>query len=105
MDVSRENSSFSLTILIHVLIDCKNLAPEWARAATELKGKVKLGVVDATVHTQLAQRYGVQGFPTIKFFPSGAKDGQAEDYNGGRTSSVTIILIPNHTRNKGCIFL
>jgi protein disulfide-isomerase A6 len=57
-----------------------------------LKGKVKLGVVDATVHTQIAQRYGVQGFPTIKFFPAGKKDGQAEDYNGGRTSSVCIFL-------------
>jgi protein disulfide-isomerase A6 len=55
-----------------------------------LKGKVKLGVVDATVHTQIAQRYGVQGFPTIKFFPAGKKDGQAEDYNGGRTSSVCV---------------
>jgi protein disulfide-isomerase A6 len=28
---------------------CKNLAPEWAKAATELKGRVKLGAVDATV--------------------------------------------------------
>jgi protein disulfide-isomerase A6 len=71
-------------------IDCKNLAPEWSRAATELKGKVKLGVVDATVHTQMSQRYGVQGFPTIKFFPAGKKDGQAEEYNGGRTSNVCI---------------
>ncbi|UJR25254.1 hypothetical protein I4U23_006606 [Adineta vaga] len=69
---------------------CKKLTPEWARAATELKGKVKLGVVDATVHTQLAQRYGVQGFPTIKFFPGGRKDGQAEDYDGGRTSNDIV---------------
>ena len=69
-------------------IDCKNLAPEWSRAATELKGKVKLGVVDATVHTQISQQYGIQGFPTIKFFPAGKKNGQAEDYNGGRTASV-----------------
>ena len=30
---------------------CKNLAPQWASAATELKGKVKLGALDATVHT------------------------------------------------------
>jgi len=69
---------------------CKNLAPEWARAATELKGKVNLGVVDATVHTQVAQRYGIQGFPTIKFFPAGRKDGQAEDYDGGRTSGDIV---------------
>ncbi len=82
------------------MIDCKNLAPEWARAATELKGKVKLGVVDATVHTQLAQRYGVQGFPTIKFFPSGRKDGQAEDYDGGRTSSVCYLFFFNLNNKK-----
>lgn len=75
--------------------DCKKLTPEWARAATELKGKVKLGVVDATVHTQLAQRYGVQGFPTIKFFPGGQKDGEAEDYDGGRTSSVSLSAVGN----------
>lgn len=29
---------------------CKNLAPIWASAATELKGKVKLGALDATAH-------------------------------------------------------
>lgn len=35
---------------------CKNLAPQWAAAATELKGKVKLGALDATVNT-LKVRY------------------------------------------------
>lgn len=53
---------------------------------------MKLGVVDATVHTQYAQRYGVQGFPTIKFFPAGRKTGEAEEYNGGRSASVCIEL-------------
>ena len=38
---------------------CKNLAPHWASAATELKGKVKLGALDATVNTVMANRYGV----------------------------------------------
>ncbi|XP_036329942.1 protein disulfide-isomerase A6 homolog [Rhagoletis pomonella] len=33
---------------------CKNLAPEWAKAAKELKGKVKLGALDATVHQSKA---------------------------------------------------
>ncbi|XP_076361800.1 protein disulfide-isomerase A6 homolog CaBP1 [Tachypleus tridentatus] len=68
---------------------CKNLAPHWAEAATELKGKVKLGAVDATVHTILANKYGIQGFPTIKYFPAGAKD-DAEEYDGGRTASDII---------------
>lgn len=38
---------------------CKNLAPHWASAATELKGKVKVGALDATVHTVMANRFGV----------------------------------------------
>lgn len=69
---------------------CKNLAPHWAKAATELKGKVKLGALDATEHTIISRKYGVQGFPTINFFASGRKDGSAEDYTGGRTSEDII---------------
>lgn len=70
---------------------CKNLEPHWAKAATELKGKVKLGALDATVHTTMASRYQVQGYPTIKLFPSGKKSSDsAEDYNGGRTSSDIV---------------
>jgi len=69
---------------------CKNLAPEWARAATELKGKVKLGAVDATVHGSLAQRYQVQGYPTIKYFAAGSKSSGPSDYDGGRTSSDIV---------------
>ena len=38
---------------------CKSLAPEWAAAATELKGKVKLCALDATVETGMVSRYEV----------------------------------------------
>ncbi|KAH9372466.1 hypothetical protein HPB48_011316 [Haemaphysalis longicornis] len=70
---------------------CKNLAPHWAKAATELKGKVKLGAVDATVHQGLASQFDVKGYPTIKFFPGGKKDRHsAEEYNGGRTADDIV---------------
>ena len=36
---------------------CQRLTPEWAKAATELKGKVKVAALDATAHTAAAQRY------------------------------------------------
>ena len=39
---------------------CKNLAPEWASAATQLKGRVKVAAVDATVHSIVAGKYGVR---------------------------------------------
>ncbi|KAA3671201.1 protein disulfide-isomerase A6 [Paragonimus westermani] len=38
---------------------CKNLKPHWDRAAAELKGVMKVGAVDATVHDRLSQKYGV----------------------------------------------
>lgn len=70
---------------------CKNLAPHWNKAATELKGKVKLGALDATVYTTTAAKYGVQGYPTIKYFAPGPKDSSsAQDYDGGRTSNDIV---------------
>lgn len=38
---------------------CKNLAPHWKSAASELKGKAKLGAYDATANSVFAQRYQV----------------------------------------------
>jgi protein disulfide-isomerase A6 len=68
---------------------CKALAPEWTKAAGELKGKVKLGTVDATVYSKYAQQYGVKGYPTIKYFPAGSKT-QPEEFDGGRTASDIV---------------
>ncbi|KAF0735957.1 protein disulfide-isomerase A6 [Aphis craccivora] len=70
---------------------CKNLAPHWSAAASELKGKVKLGALDATVHSSKAQEFNIRGYPTIKFFPSGTSSSSgAEEYTGGRTSSDIV---------------
>nr|CAD1826204.1 unnamed protein product [Ananas comosus var. bracteatus] len=47
---------------------CKKLAPEWKKAANNLKGKVKLGHVDCDAEKSLMSRFNVQGFPTILVF-------------------------------------
>ncbi|KAK0402024.1 hypothetical protein QR680_016099 [Steinernema hermaphroditum] len=71
---------------------CKNLEPHWKAAASELKGKVRLGAVDATVHTVLSNKFGIRGFPTIKYFGPGADKSanDAVDYDGGRTTSDIV---------------
>lgn len=70
---------------------CKNLAPEWMKAASELVGKVKFGALDATVHQSKAQEYNVRGYPTIKFFAGGKKSpNDAVDYDGARTANDII---------------
>lgn len=68
---------------------CKNLAPEYESAANQLKGSVKLGAVDATVHTNIAARYNVKGYPTLKVFPAGKK-GTAVDYQGPREAAGIV---------------
>lgn len=46
---------------------------DWIKAAQNMEGKVKFGEIDATVHTKLAQRFGIRGYPTIKAFKGGKK--------------------------------
>lgn len=65
---------------------CQRLAPIWAEVATTLKDKVKVGAVDATVHSSVANDYQIKGFPTIKVFI----DGQAQEYEGGRTKEEFV---------------
>ena len=43
---------------------CKSLAGPWADAASQLKGKLDLGALDATAHGSIAQQYGVLEYPT-----------------------------------------
>ncbi|CAL5432095.1 unnamed protein product [Camellia sinensis] len=69
---------------------CQALAPEYAAAATELKGEaVALAKVDATEESELAEEYEVQGFPTVYFFV----DGQHKPYNGQRTKEAIVTWI------------
>ncbi|KAF2838126.1 disulfide isomerase [Patellaria atrata CBS 101060] len=64
---------------------CKNLAPVYEDLAQRFQfaeNKVTIGKVDADEHKTLGRTYGVQGFPTLKWFDG--KSDTPEDYNGGR---------------------
>jgi len=75
---------------------CKTLAPEYAKAAKALKTTdpaVPLVKIDATAETDLASRFGVQGYPTLKWFVNG----KAMEYGGGRTEPEIIQWITKKT--------
>ncbi|CAK4096915.1 unnamed protein product [Aphanomyces euteiches] len=67
---------------------CKKLEPEWKAAAKQLKSKAKLGAVDCTKHEELAQQFGITGFPTIKEFGKDKK--KPQEYRGGRQASDIV---------------
>lgn len=72
---------------------CQRLVPEYAAAATELKGEVVLAKVDATEENDLAQKFEVQGFPTLLFFI----DGVHKQYPGQRTKEAIVSWIKRKT--------
>jgi len=64
---------------------CKSLAPtyeELAKAFEKRKDQVIIAKVDADAHKSLGTKYGVKGFPTLKWFPKGSTE--PEEYSGGR---------------------
>jgi len=66
---------------------CKKLAPEYAKAAAALKKDgLSIAKMDATANDRIPSQFGVEGFPTLKFFRSG----KASDYTGGRTESEIV---------------
>ena len=54
------------------------MAEDYKVVATELKDRVVIAEVDCTVESEVCERYGVKGYPTLKFFVNG----QPIEYKG-----------------------
>ena len=80
---------------------CKTLAPIYEELAANFdfaKEKVLIGKVDADEHKELGRKFGVQGFPTLKWF-----DGKSEtpkDYTSGRDLEALSAWITKETGIK-----
>lgn len=80
---------------------CKKLAPVYEELATAFesqKEKVIIAKVDADEHKDLGRRFGVQGFPTLKWFDGKSKD--PVDYNSGRDLESLSAFIQEKTGVK-----
>lgn len=71
---------------------CKNLAPEYEKAAKALKGIANIAAVDATKEQVDVQ---IQGYPTLKFYI----DGKSSDYDGPRTADGIVDFVLRKYRN------
>ncbi|RDX81869.1 hypothetical protein CR513_37405 [Mucuna pruriens] len=72
---------------------CKSLAPTYEKVATafKLEEGVVIANLDADKYRDLAEKYDVSGFPTLKFFPKSNKAG--EEYGGGRDLDDFVAFI------------
>lgn len=74
---------------------CKNLAPVWEELALTFeknKDQIQIAKVDADAEKSLGKRFGVQGFPTLKYFDG--KSETPEDYKSGRDlESLTDFIV------------
>jgi len=71
---------------------CEALAPEYVKVSKELhaiESTVKIARVDATKEVKLAEKYGIDGYPTLKLFI----DGKALEYNGPRKADKIAIWL------------
>lgn len=66
---------------------CKKLQPQWAEAALMSPGHVRWGKVDTDANPALADRFKIEGLPTILRFSGG---GKPESYEGARTATALV---------------
>merc|ERR1740120_188197 len=74
---------------------CKAMAADYQRAAATAKVEnmpVVLAEVDATVQSELASKFKVEGYPTIYFFVKGAK----KEYAGPRDAEGIIAWLKDN---------
>jgi len=76
---------------------CKHLAPVWDKLATAFKNEqnVVIAKIDADKYRDIGSRYGVSGFPTLKWFPKDNKDAVA--YEGGREVNDLVSYVNLHS--------
>ncbi|KAI9794737.1 MAG: hypothetical protein M1835_006368 [Candelina submexicana] len=80
---------------------CKSLAPVYEELAQNFafaSDKLVIGKVDADDHKDLGRKFGVQGFPTLKWFDG--KSDKPEDYNSGRDLESLTKFITEKTGIK-----
>ncbi|GAA6033527.1 hypothetical protein JCM8097_001438 [Rhodosporidiobolus ruineniae] len=79
---------------------CKNLEPVWTKIAQAFEGDDRCKVAhlnaDESSSKPIAQKYGVSGYPTLKFIQPPSKGGVVEDYRGPRTEEALLEFLNEH---------
>lgn len=82
---------------------CKQLAPIYDEVGKAFEGvnSVVIAKIDATSN-DVNPKYGIKGFPTIKFFPANNKLSPI-DFDGDRTKEDFVDFVKEHARYSICM--
>ncbi|XP_064481351.1 protein disulfide-isomerase A5-like [Ornithodoros turicata] len=98
--VLKEKSSVLVMFYAPWCGHCKNMKAAYAEAAAAMDSQKipgALAAVDATVERDLASKYNVRGFPTLKYFKNG---NLVEEYNKQRTADDLVNYMKNPPSTK-----
>ena len=78
---------------------CKKLKTPYAEAAEELVGEAVFAAFDATADRELAEKYGVNGYPTLLWFSGG----EHQKYEGPRTRVGLVNFVKKRVQSSAGI--
>jgi len=82
---------------------CKAMAEDYITASDAFAKfpEVVIAEVDADAHKDLKERFGVTGFPKLKWFPKGSTT--AEDYTAGRGVDDVITFVNSKAKTRAFV--
>ena len=73
---------------------CRMLAPVVEKIAADYSGKLKVGKLNVDDNSEIPQRYGIQGIPTVIFFKGGKVANQVVGFQPeNKLKSVVDLLL------------
>lgn len=72
---------------------CRMMAPEFAKAATALKGRARLAKLNTEDHPQIASRTRIQGIPALVLY---AKGREIARLAGARPAAEIVAFVQGH---------
>jgi len=99
-DVVKENPLILVKFYAPWCGHCKSMAPAYKAAADELlESGIAVAKLDATKHTKKAEKFNVEGFPTLFYFVNGKK----HTYSGGREQSDIVEFMLEKAKEHGIV--
>ena len=76
---------------------CKAFHPQFEKLAKSVKGVFKIGAVNCEEQRELAQKYKIDGFPTVLFF--GEDKTKTVEYDGDRKAEKIVDFLLEKAKN------